>query len=176
MSTQDEFVVRRRHQDALKVRLSVYSGNDRQADALVEFVDPVSDLAVLSNNGYGGTVSNTRDERFRQDFDKLLDGLVSQPLRAELTPFCGRFRVHVYTFLGKWLSGQADLPLCTARELSIEFDEPIPEGTSGSPLFTDAGEVVGMLSESGDTTAFAAHLAMVMPMWLRCAASSSSPQ
>lgn len=138
---------------------------------LVVFMDTMSDLALLgieSLTGGGELVGQFADE-----WQSLMQSV--RPLRAELEPpesdaFTLERRVQLFTHEGEWVSGVARIcPRLNQPIMHATMDKPVTGGTSGSPVFSDSGEVLGLVSNSSDrsTNAVFCDLRLAMPYWFR---------
>jgi hypothetical protein len=61
-------------------------------------------------------------------------------------PLFEPFPVYVFTHEGIWVSGVSKQTRLNSTALHVEFNRPIPGGTSGSPVVNDEGEVLGVIS------------------------------
>jgi hypothetical protein len=103
-------------------------------------VEPVSDIAVL------GPLDGSETPKEMQKYLQFSEEIC--PIRLCLKNYepYESFPVHVYTHMGKWVSGEATLNFKDGEKLWIVFNEQIEGGTSGSPIINDAGELVGIVS------------------------------
>ena len=128
--------------------------------ALVVAVDPCSDLAVLSHRTFSGSDLPPDDkERF---FEFSATHVPARILRPEPSP--EPTTVRLLSHEGEWVEG-------VARGSGVTLDNPkkrIKGGTSGSPVFDDAGRVLGLVS-TGDTGAPTCQLSFLsdgLPGWV----------
>ena len=70
------------------------------------------------------------------------------PVCLEPFPVCVPFPIYIYTHRGTWIQGSAQLAREDAHHLWIEASTQIEGGTSGSPLVTARGELVGIVSHT----------------------------
>jgi S1-C subfamily serine protease len=130
-------------------------------------VEPVADIAVI-----GSPDSQTFYEASNA-FDDFAESSERLILCDDEFPFGKSFPVHVFTHCGKWLSGEAvrwggenESTVC------IETDPGITSGTSGSAIVNDCGEVVGVVSNSSNSTTetagrgTCARPCQSLPVWL----------
>jgi hypothetical protein len=121
----------------------------------------VSDLAILSMAGAGGEMEG----KHAADFDKLINSLTSLPFRTAPLPLQTPTPAQVFTSRGDWIA--ADATLWNPRGSSFTFSSDVPGGTSGAPVFDDAGLIVGVVSTSGEVaSATAVYLLNALPGWM----------
>jgi hypothetical protein len=103
-------------------------------------VEPVADIAVL------GALD---DEGFPDEaiaFQDWCDAGLPVPLCHEDFPVGEPFPVYIYTHRDTWLAGTATQAREEAHRLWLVVPEEIEVGTSGSPVVTAGGEIVGVIS------------------------------
>jgi hypothetical protein len=102
----------------------------------------------------------------RDEFEALTGALRSLPLRSSHLVADVPTRAHVYTSDKEWLTGLATLHrgYRDATQLAIKGVD-VPGGTSGAPVFDDAGNVFGVVSADGDGTLMV-YLPNAMPSWM----------
>lgn len=103
-------------------------------------VEPVSDLAVL------GSLDDQVFTKEAEDFEKFCKHTKPLPLCRRDFELFQKFRVHIYTHEGEWVTGSAMQCCEDAEILSVEADEQIEGGTSGGPIINDSGDLVGIVS------------------------------
>src|SRR5262249_31728997 len=64
-------------------------------------------------------------------------------------PLFEPFPVYIYTHTAQWIEARATLTRAEAPSVWIEALEPIEPGTSGSPIVTSDGALVGIVSIAG---------------------------
>lgn len=127
------------------IRLHALGSKKVCAEAMVRFVDPYADIAVLGDANWHLNLYdlNFQLEEAYERFDSKCN-----PLSMNLTiPDSTAPRpIHIYTHDRKWVTGTAffqnPLHPCTALSTSNE----IRPGTSGAPVFDDDGLVIGVVS------------------------------
>lgn len=127
-------------------------------------VEPVSDLAIL------GSLDIQEFAKEAEDFEKFCDNTKAiQLCRSDFELF-RKFRVHIYTHKGTWITGSAMQCTKDAEKLSIEPDEQIEPGTSGSPIINDSGKLVGIVSntnmDADKSVGLAPRPHLALPVWV----------
>ena len=110
-------------------------------------VEPVADLAIFGAvDGQMGVVEDGADEAFEQFCHR------TAPVRLATAefPFQQPVPAHVFTHLGTWLTGHVKQVAPGAHWLTLVPDVPIHSGTSGGPVVTDEGRLLGLVSWSGN--------------------------
>ena len=114
-------------------------------------IDPICDIAVLE----------APDSQACIDVGGMAaDEAYGEFLAAvEPVPICERefgvfepFPVFIRSHRGKWITAKAELCAPGAHWLSITADEQVEGGTSGGPIVTENGELVGIVSNFSDVT------------------------
>jgi hypothetical protein len=105
-------------------------------------VEPISDIAVL------GALDG--DEFFEEAavFEQWCAETPPVPVCLEPLPPFDPFPIYIPTHTGTWLQGSAQLAREDVHQLWIETFEQIEQGTSGSPIHTGRGELVGIVSNA----------------------------
>jgi hypothetical protein len=143
----------------------------QSAQASVAFVDPCSNLALLSDPLHGGEDS----------FWDLLSSLEAVPIRHKPLPANKPIGLHVFTCRGRWLTGKATLSMAEKLpSFAAEFSVPILGGTSGSPVLDDDGFAVGVVYNSGQAACLRqgpavcgmVHLPNALPSWAAAAVAA----
>ena len=104
-------------------------------------VEPVSDLAVL------GSLDGQVFPDEAEDFEKFCEHTKPVPLCSDFELF-RKFKVHIYTHKGTWVTGSAEYCQEDGHSLAVEADEQIEDGTSGGPIINGSGELVAIVSNS----------------------------
>ena len=132
-------------------------------------VEPVNDLAVL------GSLDNQEFSKEADDFEKFCEDTKPVPLCRRDFVLFRKFRVHIYTHKGIWVTGSAMQCCEDAHVLQVETEDQIEGGTSGGPIIDDSGDLVGIVSifcdiDEGQRICHGSvplpHLAL--PVWVCC--------
>lgn len=114
----------------------------RRFKADVYAVEPISDIAVLG-------VPDTQAFEDAMDFQDYLETVAPVPICTKEFPLRKPFPVHMRTHTGRWVGGLAQQFNANASVLVVEADEDIRGGTSGGPVVTHNGHLLGVLSSAG---------------------------
>jgi hypothetical protein len=128
-----------------KSTITSWDGND-EARLTVIYCDLMSDIAVLGYEPLPGS-----DLPQTEAFDRLVSRTGSA--RIDLSfPVEMPLRFYIRTHKGVWVSGSTEVLIRLAPMFSAFIDEgkKIPAGTSGSPVFNQKGEVMGLVSHGGE--------------------------
>ena len=108
-------------------------------------VEPVSDIAVL------GTPDGQVFYKESVAFEEFCENTLPVSVSTDTYDFGVWFPVSVLSHLGNWISAHAvQYPGDGhVRTLHIKTDEPTICGTSGGPIISEKGELVGVFSNSG---------------------------
>ena len=151
--------------DELATTIESWDGKDK-TKLVVIYCDPISDIAVLKNEKLSG---GDLPQEWTEAFDRLVRRIGSA--RTDLSfPVETPLRFYIRTHTEAWLSGAAGfLPLGPIFYASVDEGKQIPAGTSGSPVFNQKGEVIGLVSESseggGTNSVTVVWLAGALQMW-----------
>jgi len=107
------------------------------------FVDPVSDIAILSS---------LDDQAFHDEvlaFEDFCDQIKPIQICQSEFEFFKEFPVYIYTHKKTWIRAKAQQHGRETKFLGIESTEQIERGTSGGPVVNDCGELVGIMSNAG---------------------------
>jgi hypothetical protein len=106
-------------------------------------VEPVTDIAVLGALDY---------EEFPQEVEAFETWCASTPA----VPVCFQdvllfepFPVYIYTHIEQWVEARATVTRADLPRLWVEVSAPLESGTSGSPIVTPDGAVIGIVSNTG---------------------------
>lgn len=126
-------------------------------------VEPVEDVAVLG-------ILDQREAA--EQFEGFCERTTPLKLCDAEFPLFSKFPVQVFTHEGVWVSGLAQQGQTNGTALHVEFEEPIPGGTSGSPVLNNGGEVVGIISwvsepnSNGQCGGSAPRPMLTLPVWI----------
>jgi len=129
-------------------------------------VEPVSDIAILSS------LDGSRFEKESMDYDKFCEE--TQPVKLCFDEIISNqeYPIYIFTHEFKWITGTA---ICLNKFLPYilcEMEEPIHNGTSGSAIVNQMGELVGIVSiiqgedELHMTTGREPYLLKALPAWI----------
>ncbi len=137
-----------------------------QISATTIAVEPVSDIAVL---GPPIILDGSLQLSNYYDFSETINPI---PLCNDDYVTHRPFTVYVYTHKAKWITGKATLDHKDNVVLSIDFDEQIEPGTSGSAIVNDEGELVGIVSDASlnnqhtRSDGLAPRPNLTLPVWI----------
>jgi len=109
-------------------------------------VESLADLAVL------GALDEQWHPEAADAFEQFCEATPAVPLATDEFPIGARIPAHVFTHTGQWISGCVKQWRPEAPSLMLEPDERIQSGTSGSPVVTDGGLLLGVVSWAGDNS------------------------
>jgi Trypsin-like peptidase domain len=122
-------------------------------------VEPVADLAVL------GAPDGQWMPEACAAFEQFCETTGAVALATAEFSFNKPIPAHVFTHTGRWISGRVKQMAPDAPRLVLETDEPIKGGTSGSPVVTADGLLLGVAS-SGNREALIPRPHLTAPAWL----------
>jgi len=124
-------------------------------------VEPVSDIAVL------GSLDTQTFSEDADDFEAFCANMKPVPLCTEEFEEFEPVPIHVFTHKGTWLQGTAQQCRKDAHMLSIQTDEQIEGGTSGGPVITDDGLLLGIVSNAsvGQSDGSIPRPHLCLPCW-----------
>lgn len=106
-------------------------------------VEPVNDIAVL------GEVDCDLPEIEKDKYLSFIDNTKPVPIYMSKHASKGSLEVHVFTHLNKWNSGELFYDGIHGNAC-IKYYKKIIGGTSGSPVVTSEGELIGLVSNSDE--------------------------
>jgi S1-C subfamily serine protease len=109
-------------------------------------VEPVADIAVL------GAVDDQASEEFSiaaDAFRNFCESTVSVPICTADFPLHSPFPVHILTHTGRWIEARAEQCHVNANVLVVRASKGIEGGTSGGPVVTNDGLLLGVVSTAG---------------------------
>jgi S1-C subfamily serine protease len=138
----------------------------RSVKAQVYAVEPVADVAVL------GAPDDQAHADVAEAFEACLESIKPVPICTKDFPLGEPFAVYIRAHTGDWIKGQAVQRGVNAQYLGITPEGDIKGGTSGSPVVTAQGLLVGVISRAGgavgEPTSFSVvpRLHLTAPGWL----------
>ena len=114
-------------------------------------IEPVADIAVL------GALDNQVFFEEADAYEAWCDATAPVALHWEALPAFQPVSAFVYTHHGTWLTGTVTQGSPGAYGLMLTFPDGIESGTSGSPVVTADGQLVGLVSQAGGTEPDALH-------------------
>jgi len=106
-------------------------------------IEPVQDIAVL------GALDNQVFWDEVEAYEAWCEAVAPIPLCYEDLPLWQPVPVAVYTHRDTWLEGTAELGRPDARWTIVTMPDGIEGGTSGSPIVTVQGAIMGIVSQFG---------------------------
>jgi len=115
---------------------------EQQFKADVYAVEPISDIAVLG-------VPDMQEFEDAMDFGDYLETVAPVPICTKDFPLGKLFPVHIRAHTGRWVGGLAEQCGVNASTLFVKAEEDIRGGTSGGPVVTCNGHLLGVVSAAG---------------------------
>lgn len=124
-------------------------------------VEPMADIAVL-----GALDDQAFDREMTRPFEDFCQG--TKPVRVSRKEFrfLEEFPVIIYTHKRAWIAGMGSQAEPEASMLFIKTSEPVEGGTSGSPVISEAGELVALVS-TGTCEVTGPRPRTALPVWVR---------
>jgi S1-C subfamily serine protease len=120
--------------------------NGQVYTADVWFIDPIADVAVLG-------VPDVQKFAEASHFEDVLDQIRPVPISQAVLPFDRPIAVHLQRYLGRrrsaWITGQVTRFDQRGAHLSIDTKESITGGSSGGPVVSNQGSLLGVVSHTG---------------------------
>ena len=130
-------------------------------------VEPVIDIAIL------GSLDNQVFFEEADRFEMFCENTKPVILSRDEFELGYSFPVYLLTHKRKWLIGKAMKHQRNSPLILIEFNEKIESGTSGGPVINEAGELIGILSQTSESsnepnkcTAIAPLPHLALPVWV----------
>ena len=130
-------------------------------------VEPVSDIAVLGSLEYQEFANEV------EDFEKFCEETKPVQLCERDFGWLQKFKVHIYTHKGNWVTGTATQFHKDGKSFAMETDEQVESGTSGGPIIDDSGDLVGIVSHftstshgAGKSWGSAPRPHLALPVWV----------
>jgi Trypsin-like peptidase domain len=106
-------------------------------------VEPVADIAVL------GALDAQSFGEEEEAFTTWCMQTPAIPLCMQELPIREPFPVYIYTHRGQWIEARATIIRGGVASVWLDVPGQIEGGTSGSPIVTERGEVIGIVSLVG---------------------------
>jgi hypothetical protein len=127
-------------------------------------VEPVSDIAVL------GSLDNQTFYKEAQAFEAFCAATPPVPVAMDVFEVAVPTPAFVLSHKGHWINAAATAYRPELASLCMEADEQIEGGTSGGPVVTAAGRLLGVVSHSSETGGACDGLipraSMALPAWV----------
>jgi hypothetical protein len=132
-------------------------------------IEPVADIAVL------GALDNQVFYDEADAYEAWCEATVPVRLSWDALPSLPPVRACILTHHGTWLAGTVEQGGPRAHGLMLHFPDGIESGTSGAPVVTAQGVLVGLVSQAGGTESDALHKGregyaprphLTLPRWL----------
>ena len=111
------------------------------------FLDPLADIALL------GALDSQEFSKEVSHYEAWCEAILPIPLSEADFPFDSPIPISVYTHRGQWIRGTVCQMSYDANALAWIMTTQIEGGTSGSPIVTDDGLIVGVVSHTNETGA-----------------------
>jgi hypothetical protein len=125
-------------------------------------IDAISDIAIL------GSLDS---QDYDSDYDLFEEFCKNTPpmniSRRELK-VNEKLKIHVYTHELKWISGFGEISFPGSHSLLLYMDDPLIPGTSGSGIYDEKGELVGIFNKTSPERNFgmATRPLLALPLWI----------
>ena len=125
-------------------------------------IEAVSDIAVLGS---------LDDQEFYSDYEQFEEFCRNtSPIKISRRKFevNKKFKIFIFTHKKTWISGFAYISFPESQTLLIEPNAPIKRGTSGSGIFDEKGELVGIVNRTSLEKNFgmASRPLLTLPVWI----------
>jgi hypothetical protein len=134
------------------------SGNLKVAPFCIE---PLSDIAVL------GALDEQECNSEFQQFDDFCRN--TKPIKICRTKLEVYNKFKIFSHKKKWITGYAQIVIPESHMLSVEVDEKIEGGLSGSAIVNEKGEIVGIVSNFSENVipyGCAPRPHLTLPVWI----------
>lgn len=129
--------------------------------------EPVNDIAAL------GSLDDQEFWDEAANFADFCNNVTEVKIAEPLLLGASEFPVYIYTHKGTWLEAVADIVGFENPVISVNCEEQIEGGTSGSPIVNEAGELVAIVSNTNviDNYVTACHGSnpqplLTLPVWV----------
>ena len=125
-------------------------------------IEAVSDIAVLG--GLDDQECYSDYEQF-EEFCRNTSPIKISRRKLELFK---KFEIFIFTHEKTWISGCAYISFPESQILLLEPNEPIKPGTSGSGIFDEKGELVGIVIKTSlsENAGMASRPLLTLPVWV----------
>jgi hypothetical protein len=125
-------------------------------------VEPVFDIAVL------GALDGQEFPDDVEAFEAWCETVTPVAVCRDTLPLAHPSPVALYTHTNSWITGTATVPRDEAPSIWLEMAEATERGTSGSPIVTASGAIVGIASNMGGdgTVGRAPRPHLALPVWV----------
>jgi hypothetical protein len=139
--------------------IDTWSGKLKVAPIAIELI---SDIAVL------GSMDDQEYYSDYEQFEYFCRNTVPVRVSKSKLVVNEKFKVFIYTHEMKWISGFAYISTPGSHILLIDLDEPIKRGTSGSGIYDEKGELLGIVSKTSLERNFgmATRPLLTLPLWI----------
>lgn len=144
-------------------RVKTSSGNELRVAPLA--VEPVADVAVL------GSLDPRVFHSEGVEYELFCEEVKPVPLFHGSLDLYREINVNLYSHKGYWIKGKAALPSEYSSVIFVDTEKPIERGTSGGPIITDEGELLGVVSvfcdstKKGHSEGLQPYLQHALPVW-----------
>lgn len=115
-------------------------GGKETLRAQVLAAEPVADVAFL------GCPDDQYDPDGAEIFETLIEGVAPISIYTNAIRVNAPFRVHILTHKGTWVTGEAQRYGRNPTAIAVHADDQIVGGTSGGPVVTNDGRLLGVVS------------------------------
>lgn len=141
------------------VGINSYMGTFRATPIAIE---PINDIAIL------GALD---DQEFEEEVELFEDFCRrTKPIKVsnDIFEVGQRITVYIFTHESKWVSGYAYISSPNSNTLILEMEELIKKGTSGSGVYNENGEIVGIFKQASPDSniGLASRPRLTLPVWV----------
>jgi len=149
MAVREHHIVEIRLHDGTKLKTNISA------------MEPCSDIAVL------GRPDTQVLYKEGMEFEEFCEQTTPIQIFRDFSKDKSEFLIHIYTHENKWLTGKAEHFSPDSR-IYYDTKKTVKDGTSGSPIVNDSGELVGIVSTySNHLEGFGPVPCLALPVWAR---------
>ena len=147
-------------------RETVQIRSGEKVETSVVCLEPIADIAFL------GCPDDQRSWDEAEAFESLIGAIRPLRIYEKELPIRRPMRVHILTHTGRWVEGTVQQYKPQSHRLHVHTFRPIAGGTSGGPIVTDRGDLVGVVSDAGGIIGAKEHDGLVprvsraAPVWM----------